>query len=129
MATYADLGPCGLLPSAVLRCVQEHASYRPPENILFKVTNEVVELYARNLPKAVAVSRQGADKTNAFLVPIWSAYECTLTSRVLCSNCGRILTFYDVLESGRKRHGDAHSQRFLGDGEYHIQIAAKKAKH
>jgi len=125
MTIYADLSPSGLLPAAVLRLVREHADSRPPENILFKVNKEVFDLYIRELPELVSVSQEEATKINMFLGTAATANSFTVTDRKYCSNCGRTLTFYDLFETGRKRHGDAFVRRFLAGGEHHIQVAAR----
>jgi hypothetical protein len=125
MTIYADLSPSGLLPAAVLRLVQQHADNRPPENILFKVNREVFDLFIKELPKPVAVSQEEANKINLFLGAKATADDFTVTDRKYCTNCGRNFTFYDLFETGRKRHGDAFVRRFLAGGECHIQVAAK----
>ena len=125
MTIYADLSPAGLLPSAVLRFVQEHAASRPQENILFKVNRPVFELFLGALPKSVMVSQDEANKIGAFLGAPVSVDGFTLTKAAYCSNCTRALTFYDFFETGRKRHGDGFMMRFLAGGEHHIQVAGK----
>jgi hypothetical protein len=128
MTIHVDLSPSRLIPSAVLRFVKEHAASRPPENMLFRVNREVFELYTKDLPKTITVSQEEADKIGEFLGTTVSADNFTLTGRENCSYCGRTLTFYDFFETGRKRHGDAFMRRFLGGGEYHIQVAGENGQ-
>jgi hypothetical protein len=73
----------------------------------------------------VTVSKAEAEEINKFLNRSWKAKEYGLAGRFSCSNCGRVLTFYDVFQSGRRQHGDELLKRILGGDEFHLQVAKR----
>jgi len=127
MVALVDLSAPVLHPDSVIRLIKEHAAERPPSNILFRVSRETSELYRQGWPKdLVFVSPEEAARLNAFLGQSWQPQDYAMGSRHQCQKCGRLLTFYDVFESGRKRHGDRRMKEILGANEYHLQVAGQE---
>jgi hypothetical protein len=123
MAIHVDLSVAELQPTSVLSLMEAHVRNRPPEDILFKVSKRTLDLYRRRRPKgAVTVSPDEVDKLNEFLGKSHRAQDYALWKKHKCSKCKRVLTFYDVFESGRKRHGDEYVRQVLGGDEYHLHI-------
>lgn len=121
-ATHVDLTASVLNPESIVSFVNAHLAERPSQDILFKVSRETFELYRKGLPPGLPVSQQEADELNAFLDRSWSVDEYIMRERSECSGCGRVLTFYDFFQSGRKRHGDAMVMRWLAGSECVLHI-------
>jgi hypothetical protein len=124
MSQHVDLSVPGLAPDAVVALIKAHAEHRPPENILFKVSQSAFEQYRReHRVDLVSVTQAQADEINEFLGRSLPVDEYAMGARIPCENCGYVLTFYDVFRSGRGRHGDEFLRRMLAGGEYHLQVA------
>jgi hypothetical protein len=122
---HIDVSADALNPSSVLEFIREHSRNRPGQNILFKVSRSVFDQFMADIPKAVAVSTKEAARISDFLGVPASSDGFTVTHETYCSNCKRRLNFYDLFETGRKRHGDDFMRHFLAGGEFHIQLAAE----
>ena len=125
MNVHVDVSSPVLNPSSVLAFIREHARNRPSQNVLFKVQRSVFEEFLADIPKAVMVSTDEAKRISEFLRVPASREGFTVTHETYCSECRRQLNFYDLFETGRKRHGDDFMRRFLAGGDFHIQLAAK----
>lgn len=125
MNVHVDVSAPALNPSSVLKFIQDHTRDRPPQNILFKVPKLVFDQFMADVSKAVTVSTEEAARISDFLGVPASPNGFTVTHETYCSNCARRLNFYDLFETGRKRHGDDFMRHFLAGGEFHIQLAAK----
>lgn len=122
MTVTVDVSAKELRPDAVLKLINEHVKDRGHENILFKVSRETYDLVVKQKPAAVSVSKEEAAKINAFVKKTAEPDEYTLDKKFSCSKCGRELNFFDVFESGRKRHGDDYTRRFLGGDDFYVQV-------
>ena len=124
MVTRVDLSAPTLRPSAVLDLVKHHTAHRPQENILFRVSPETFALYRQGWPDDyVRASQEETDEMNSFLGLDWTPEDYGMGRHVHCKNCDRLITFYDMLQSGRKLHGDEHMKRVLATGAFHLQVA------
>ena len=124
MANHIDLSSNELDPSATLQFIMAHTTKRPSENILFKVSPATFALHRQGWnPQYVRVTQKEADEMNAFLGHTWSIHDYAMGDRFKGSDCSRVVTFYDVFQAGRKRHGDEHMKRILAGGEHHLQVA------
>jgi len=126
VVVHVDLSSPELDSTAVLQLIKEHGHKRPAANILFKVSQRTFNLYQQSVPeKVVTVSEAEAEEMNKFLDRSWQVSDYVVGERVPCSNCGRVLNFYDVFQSGRKQHGDDYLRQILGGEEYHLHVAKK----
>jgi hypothetical protein len=121
-ALHVDLSTSVLNSGAVVRFVKEHLADRPSQDLLFKVSPETYELYRKELPPCVKVSQLEANELNAFLDRSWSIDDYVMRERSECFKCGRVLTFYDMFHSGRKRHGDGMVMQSLAGNEYILHV-------
>jgi hypothetical protein len=124
MARHVDLSAPELHPAAVLRFIREHTDERPPMNVLFKVSEETFREYRPDgFEYAILVSEEEAAEMNEFLQQSWLPEDYRMDTRIECPRCGRLLNFYDVYQTGRKRHGDTFIKETLAGGNYHVQVA------
>lgn len=126
MALHFDLSANELRPASVFEFIRKHATAPPGQDLLFKVGPKTFELFRKKRPKgAVTVSAAEARKLNAFLGKNRRASDYAIWKKTKCKNCGRELTFFDVFESARQRHGDKHVKHILGGSEHHVHIQKK----
>jgi hypothetical protein len=125
VATFVDVSASQLDSAAVLRLIRHHTEHRGAESIFFKVDKPTFDAFADARPHVVEVSPEEASTINAFLGASCSTSDYTLDREIACAGCGRRLTFYDVFETGRGKHGDDHLRRFMAGGDYHIQALPK----
>lgn len=122
MTVIVDVSTPELRPESVVRLIKEHRANPGSNTILFKVTAEVLELFRADSKHAFSVSQVEADEINKFVNLSLSPESYRLNKRFECSKCKRVLTFYDVFRTGRKRHGDDHIRRFIAGTGYHVQV-------
>jgi hypothetical protein len=124
MAIGVDLSASQLRPEAVLQFIDQHAAERPPQNILFKVSEPAFRLHRSRISNIVAVSPVEARRMNAELNVSGSPTDYLVSgAEWRCSKCRRYLNFFDIYESGKKHHDNEFFKIFLGGGDYHIQVA------
>lgn len=124
MAIHVDLSAGDLDAAAVVSFIKHHATHRPAQDILFKVSPEVFDLacVARHSSGGVTVSEHELAELNSFLHSAWTTNDFRMRTATVCSHCGRTLTFYDFFHSGRKRHGDELVSQYLMSGNFvHVQ--------
>jgi len=94
-----------------------------------KSTKKVFRACLRGRPKnAVTVSAKELQELNAFLGKTRRATDYAVWKRIKCTECQKLLTFYDLFQSGRKVHGDDYVKRFLGGDDFHIHIQKRNGK-
>ena len=124
MAIGVDLSASQLWPRAVLQFIDLHATSRPQQNILFKVSEPVFELHRRRLSNIVAVSPAEAQTMNTELGVSASPSDYLVSgAEWQCSRCQRYLNFFDIYQSGKKHHDNDFFKIFLGGKDYHLQVA------
>jgi|GEM_PF-4568161 len=124
VAVSIDLSAPELHPEAVLQLILQHTTDRPPQNLLFKVSEEIFQFHKAGLVNVTAVSPMEAKRINAELGISGSPMDYLISgAEWRCSNCGRHLNFYDIFESGKGRHDNDFFQVFLGGADYHLQVA------
>jgi len=127
MAIHVDLSE--LQSAAVEQLIRAHVVKPQAQDVLFKVSKKVFGSCLRQRPKsAVAVSAEELKELNEFLGKSRRAVDYSVWKRIRCSNCKKMLTFYDIFCSGRKLHGDSYIKRFLGGDEYHIHVQRRGGK-
>lgn len=126
MAIHLDLSATELKPASVHEFIRKHAAAPPSQDLLFKVGPKTFDLFRKKRPKgAVTVSAAEATKLNAFLGKKCKPSDYAIWKKTKCKNCSRELTFYDVFESARRRHGDESIKRILGGSGHHVHIQKK----
>jgi hypothetical protein len=123
MSIYIDLSSEKLNPRSVARFTRDLANSGTHEDILVKVSKRAHQLAClRPRSQGVPVSKQELHRLNRFLKRSLKANDFVMRKAVKCRRCGRILTFYDLFETGRKLHGDKHMTLYLAAGGYHVHI-------
>lgn len=118
-----------LIPAAAEKLVQAHVAKPQAEDLLFKVSKSVFRSCLRRRPKnAVKVSPEELRELNTFLGKSRRANDYAVWKEVPCSNCGKTLTFFDIFQSGRSRHGDDYVKKFLGGTEQHVHVLKRGGK-
>jgi hypothetical protein len=127
MARHVDLSAPELQPDAVVNFIEAHAKDRPSSNVLFRISQEALDLFgSRKQGESVPASTEETQTMNEFLGKEWQPSDYLMDSRIECSSCGRVLTFYDVFETARQsQHSDAFLQRVLASGEPSLQVAGR----
>jgi hypothetical protein len=126
MAVHVDLSEPELDPEAVASLVVAQTQRRPSQNVLFKVSRETFNVFREQQLRGRDPVRASDEETlemNQFLENDWDPSDYIMGVRSECSNCGRLLSFYDVFSSGRERHGDDFLRRILSGSEFHLQVA------
>ncbi len=127
MTVHVDLSR--LIPAAAQSLVEAHVAKPQAEDLLFKVSKPVFRSCLRRRPKnAVKVSAEELQELNAFLGKSRKAGDYAVWKKVACSNCGKVLTFFDLFQSGRSKHGDDYVRKYLGGSEQHIHVLKRGGK-
>jgi hypothetical protein len=128
MAIHVDLSE--LQSAAVEKLVRAHALKPLRQDVLFKVDKKVFASCLEGRPKnATKVSPAELQELNAFLGKSRRVADYAVWKQIKCSKCEKVLTFYDIFQSGRKVHGDDYVKRYLGgDDGYHIHIQKRGGK-
>ena len=126
MAVHVDLSESILDPPSVMDFIKRHTDDRPLENILFKVSRETFLLYRQGWSaNRVRATMEETKEMNEFLGVDWEPDDYVMGRPVICSNCARLITFYDIFQSGCLQHGDDRIKRILAGGSFHLQVAKK----
>ena len=127
MAIHIDLSE--LHPGAVEDMIKAHVSKPLQQDLLFKVSKESFRYCLKRRPKnSIKVSADELNKLNQFLGKARSTKDYAVWKNIKCSQCGKQLTFYDIFETGRKKHGDDYVKRLLAGEEYHVHIQKRGSK-
>lgn len=118
-----DLSSPSLRPDAVIMLIQDHARNPGPQQLLFKVSEEVHQRFrAANQDQMIDVTPTEALEISRFAGLEEGSQAYQIGKRHECTQCGRVITFYDIFKTGRKHHGDDYLRRFIGGEGYHIQV-------
>jgi len=124
-----DLTSQELNSAAVVGFIRAHVTKRPSHDILFKVSRVVHKMYCGKKPaKAVKVSKDELAKLNVFVKRSLRSSDFLLRKRVKCAQCGKVLTFYDLFESGRQEHGDERVGSWFDGVTCYVHIQARGRK-
>jgi hypothetical protein len=129
MSVFVDLSSEQLDPESIMTFVKAHVKNRPEGDLLFKVSRRALELYCGEKPKdAVAVSKEELKQLNEALGGSFTAAAFLKRAVHKCEACGRVLTFFDFFQSGRKHHGHDYISGLLGKEGYHLHIQKRANK-
>ena len=124
MTIYVDLSHVELSPPSVVQFIEEQAAHKLRQSLLFKVSRDALTQYRTKLPSEsiVKLSQDEVDEINSHVKNSWTVNDWVVRDHIPCRSCGRILNFYDVFQTGRKRHGNEYVVRFLTGREFHVLI-------
>jgi hypothetical protein len=128
MVTVIDLSAKDLRTNSVVALIRQHAANPGPRQILFKVSSGVLSRFRAGQPAGINVSAEEAREINKVVGISANRKEYRFTKKHMCKHCGRRLTFFDVFQSGRKRHGDKYIRDVIAGDGYHIQVHRRNSK-
>lgn len=122
MAVSVDLSSERLSTNAVVALLKAHVKAPPKEDLLFKVSQRAFKAFCIRPKDAVRVSKKELAQLNKALRGSFTAGDFTKWRHQKCAACGKLLTFFDFFQSGRKRHGDGYITDLFGTADHYVHL-------